>query len=473
MGDRSRKTGMTDRLSQSADGDSKPATARQLGVLRMAGYGIGDLGINLYFNMALVFLPIFYTDVFGLAPALMATLLLVARLVDAVTDPLMGAIADKTQTKMGKFRPYVLAGAPLMGVIAVLTFTVPDLPEDQKVTYAFVTYILFGIAYTIMGIPYSSLTAAITKNPIERTDLSAFRMGFAGTGGLIVNVGTVMLVAMFATQAAGYQASMALYAVIATLTLWITVISTKELPRAEDKPPTLKDMARTLSKNAPLALVFGGFLFGTIAHTSRSAFVPYYFKYYIGDESLIPTFMLFSAIGGILGLVATPAIVRWLGKRKTYIIAGLLGTTGGFIMYFIPADQLTLLYVVSAVSANFGAAPAIMGWAMLPDTVEYGEWKTGVRAEGATYALSSFCQKVAMAIGGTLTGLVLAGVGYVPNEIQTPEAENAIVTMMTLFPALIGMFGIGCMAFYKLDQDTHSRIVKVIEARRAERIAAE
>ena len=217
------------------------------------GYAIGDLGINLYFISTLTYLLYFYTDVLGISAAAAAGVFLVARLVDAVTDPLMGAIAERTRTRWGRLRPYLLFGAIPLGVITVATFTVPDLDESGKVIWAYATYTLFGILYTVVTIPYSALTASLTDDYQERTKLSTFRMAFAFTGAVIVSVGVAELVQGFASPADGYAAVMTAFALVATLLLLITFFNTREVIQPPvDEKLSLNDSFRAVFYNPPL-----------------------------------------------------------------------------------------------------------------------------------------------------------------------------------------------------------------------------
>ena len=207
---------------ENKSGNAPDADRQTLGVRAKLGYGVGDLAINLFFQSSIIFLLYFYTDIFGISAAAAATLFLVARLVDAVTDPMMGAIADRTRTKWGQFRPYLLWGAPPLAVVTLAMFTAPELSESGKLVYAYVTYILFSIAYTVVSIPYSSLTAVITDNSHERTVLTAYRMAFALLGGIIVGVGTQPLVTLFGGGALGFQITIGLYGGIAIAVLALT-----------------------------------------------------------------------------------------------------------------------------------------------------------------------------------------------------------------------------------------------------------
>jgi len=439
----------------------------KLGVSAYLGYGVGDLSVNLFFQSAIIYLLFFYTDVFGISAAAAASIFLVARLVDAVTDPIMGMIADRTKTRWGKFRPYLLFGAPPLAVIAVAMFSVPDLEGDQKVFYAYATYILFSIAYTVVSIPYSGLTAVITEDAKERTNLSAYRMAFALGGGIIVGVGTQPLVTFFGGGAEGFQTTIALYGVMAVLLLAVTFRYTQEKVTAVvEKPPTVSEMISVMSRNLPLWLLIVAFLMGMLAYIVRSSAVIYYFQYNLGRGDLFPIYMLFILLGQLAGIVITPWIANKWGKKNTYVIGAVLGMVTGVALYFTPYDALGAIFVISAAGSFFFAAPTVLAWAMLPDTVEYAEWKQGVRADGAIYATSSFFQKLAMAVGGAMAAMVLSATGYVAGEAQSAEALEGILLMISVGPVLAMIVGIMAIWFYPLDEEMHLNIRKDLEARR-------
>lgn len=449
-----------------------PKGAAKLSGRDYLGYGLGDLAINLFFQSSIIFLLYFYTDIFGISAAAAATLFLVARLVDAVTDPMMGAIADRTRTRWGKFRPYLLWGAPPLALVTLAMFTAPDLSDTGKLVYAYVTYILFSIAYTVVSIPYSSLTAVITDDGHERTILTAYRMAFALVGGIIVGVGTQPLVTFFGGGAEGFQITIGLYGAVAILVLALTFFNTKErVEAAVEKAPSIKEMLSVLVGNFPLWLVIIAFFAGMLAFTIRSSAVIYYFSYNLGRPDIFPLFMLAILAAQFLGILFTPYLSARLGKKLTYIGGAVLGMASGIALYLTPFDALGAIFMISIVGSICFAAPTVLGWSMLPDTVEYAEWKRGVRADGAIYATASFFQKLAMAIGGALAGLILAGSGYVANEAQSPDALHGILAMVSLIP--VAALGVGTIAiwFYPIDEELHARMRGEIRSRSAASLA--
>ena len=354
-------------------------------------YAVGDLGINLYFMSAMTFLLIFYTDVFGLSAEVAAWVFLVARVIDAVTDPLMGYLADRTRSRWGKLRPYLLFGPVPLALISFATFTVPDFDDAGKIAWAYVTYILFGIIYTVVTIPYAAMTAVLTDNHHERTKLSTLRMACAFAGGWGVSVGMIPLVGVLGGGADGWMWTMALFGVAATALLWWTFAGTRERTVAtHTQPISLAEAGRALITNPPLAVVILVFVLGMLAFTFRQASAPFYFKYNVGREELVSLY--FSVTLGVmfLGLVAIPALSARLGKAGAIRVGAVIAMLGGIGFYLTPADNVVMVFVWGALLSLGGAPVAVLGWAMIPDTVEYAEWRTGARADGVIFSTASF-----------------------------------------------------------------------------------
>ncbi len=423
------------------------------------GYAVGDLGINLYFISTLTYLLYFYTDVLGISAAAAAGVFLVARMVDAVTDPLMGAIAERTRTRWGRLRPYLLWGALPLGAITVATFSVPDLDESGKVIWAYVTYTLFGILYTVVTIPYSALTASLTDDYQERTRLSTFRMAFAFSGALIVSVGVAQWVRMFANPAEGYVLIMSIFACVATLLLLITFFNTKEVvqPPPEQKL-SLNDSLRAVFYNPPLLIVIALFTLGMLSFTVRQTVTIYYFSYNVGRPDLIGAFFAATLATMFIGLVFVPRLAERFSKAGAIQIGALFTVLASIGFYLTPVSEPVWVIFWGCLVALGGAPIAVLGWAMIPDTVDYAQWRFGKRADGAVYSMSSFFQKLAKALGGAGVATALATVGYVANQPQSAETLDMILHLMTVVPIGLMVLMIFLARLYKLDGETHARM---------------
>lgn len=423
------------------------------------GYAAGDLGINLYFISTLTYLLYFYTDVLGISAAAAAGVFLVARMVDAVTDPLMGAIAERTRTRWGRLRPYLLWGALPLGAITVATFSVPDLDESGKVIWAYVTYTLFGILYTVVTIPYSALTASLTDDYQERTRLSTFRMAFAFSGALIVSVGVAQWVRMFANPAEGYVLIMSIFACVATLLLLITFFNTKEVvqPPPEQKL-SLNDSLRAVFYNPPLLIVIALFTLGMLSFTVRQTVTIYYFSYNVGRPDLIGAFFAATLATMFVGLVFVPRLAERFSKAGSIQIGALFTVLASIGFYLTPVSEPVWVIFWGCLVALGGAPIAVLGWAMIPDTVDYAQWRFGKRADGAVYSMSSFFQKLAKALGGAGVATALATAGYVANQPQSAETLDMILHLMTVVPIGLMVLMIFLARLYKLDGETHARM---------------
>ena len=439
--------------------------SQRLSAANRIGYGIGDFGVNLYFISAMTYLLYFYTDVFGLSAAAAGGVFLVARIVDAVTDPMMGMIAERTRSRWGRLRPYLLLGAIPLALISIATFTVPDMTDSGKLVWAYVTYIGFGILYTVVTIPYSALTASLTSDHQERTVLSTIRMAFAFAGGYVISVGMLPLVGMFDGEAEGFQAAMILFGVIATALLAVTFFTTQErITPPSSQKLAFSDSLRAVFANPPLLIVIVLFTCGMLSFTIRQTVTLYYFKYNLGREDLIAAFFGITFPIMFVGLLAVPKLAEKLGKAGG-IIAGAVVTVGGCVgLYFTEYDAITWIFFWSCVVALGGTPIAVLGWAMIPDTVEYAQWKLGLRADGAIFSFASFFQKLAKAIGGAGVAAVLAYAGYVANVEQSESSLRAIHNLMTLAPAAIMAIMIVAARFYTLDEARHSAMVEELQA---------
>jgi sugar (glycoside-pentoside-hexuronide) transporter len=414
----------------------------------------------------MTYLLYFYTDVFGLSAAAAGGVFLVARIVDAITDPMMGMIAERTSSRWGRLRPYLLLGAVPLALVSILTFTVPDLAESGKLVWAYLTYVGFGVVYTVVSIPYSALTASLTDDHHERTLLSTIRMAFAFAGGYVISVGMLPLMGIFETPAAGFQAAMVIFAVVATGLLALTFASTKERIR----PPasqqlSFSDSLKAVYANPPLLIVIVLFTCGMLSFTVRQTVTLYYFKYNLGREDLIAAFFGITFPIMFVGLLAVPKLAGKLGKAGGIVAGAIVTILGCLGLYFTPYDAIPWIFFWSCVVALGGTPIAVLGWAMIPDTVEYAQWKLGLRADGAIFSFASFFQKLAKALGGAGVAGALAVAGYVANTDQSEASLRAIHNLMTLAPAAIMVVMIVAARCYRLDESAHAELISSLRER--------
>lgn len=419
-------------------------------------YGLGDTASNIIFQTVMMFLLIYYTDVVGLSPALVGTLFLVVRIFDAITDPLMGAMADRTKSKWGQFRPYLLWLALPFGFISVLAFTTFELSDNGKIIYAFATYSLLMIAYTAINIPYSALGGVLTSEPKERVSVQSYRFVFGMLGGLIVAAGTMPLVEFFGEgdKALGYQYTMIAMSTLGVVLFLLCFAGTKE----RVSPPPLQDSTfkqdlMCLWQNdqwrilclAGLLLLSGQVLRGTLA--------VYYVKYYLIRADLITPFMTLGMIGSILGCALSQIVANKFCKIKAYIALQSIAALICISSYFVAPTQITLALGLFFLWSFFLQMATPLLWAKMADTIDYGHWKTGVRITGMVYSAVVFFIKLGVAIGGALAGWLLAYYGYQADIEQNETTKHGILLSFTLFSALGSIMVAFVMRWYTLDTD--------------------
>ena len=431
-------------------------------------YALGDTGINLYFMSTVTFLTFFYTDVYGLSAAAVAGLFLVARLIDAVTDPLMGYIADHTRSRWGRFRPYLLFGAIPLGLITVATFTIPDFDDTGKLIWAYVTYTLFGLVYTLVTIPYAGMTSLLTEDYGERATLSTFRMAGAFSGALVVVTCMLPLVAFFGGGAlGGYQVTMTIMAILSTGLIWVCFLGTKErneLVRDQGRV-SIENALKVLVNNPPLWIVISLFILGMLAFTFRQATAPYYLEYVVGRPDLITPFLIATLCIMFVGLACVPTLVNRLGKQVSIQVGAVVAMIGSLGLFFNPPENVVLVFVWGCVMALGGTPIAVLGWAMIPDTVEYAQHKHGIRADGIILSTASFFQKVGKVVAGVAIPAILAFTGYVAHEVQSAASIQGIIVSVAAVPFVVNLLLLLICMTYKLDAAEHSALVDEIKER--------
>lgn len=427
---------------------------------RILGYSLGDLGINLNFQMIGFYLAYFYTDVFGISPGHVAGLFLVARIWDAVNDPIMGYIADHTKTRWGRFRPYLLLMAVPLNLMLVACFFTPDISVEAKVVYAYVTYLLHGMVFTALGLPYSSIVAVMTQDQQERAVIASYRMFFAVIVGMsIVAVGVRPMVERFANEQVGFVSVAAIFAVVSTLLILFSFKVSQERVEVPKERYRLKNIFTIIRKNDALLVLGLAMILNTGVWVIGNAVALYYFKYIIGDTALQPLFFFVMIPFNLLGVILAPAISKRIGKRYTFIWGSLIVAVFAIGRYFVPDSMVWLLFAVSAIGTIGQMACSVTQWGMVPDTVEYGHWKTGFRSEGIPIAFFSFSQKMGMALAGAFAAWVLSVTGYVANSELTPLAGEGIRWLFSIFPGLLSVLCLLSLLFYRLTSEKYEEIL--------------
>jgi glycoside/pentoside/hexuronide:cation symporter, GPH family len=442
---------------------------QKISVAEKIGYGFGDGASNLIWMIFIYYQSNFYTDVFGLAATAAATMLLVTRSWDIFVDVFVGMIADRTQTRWGKFRPFMLWMAVPFGVVAVLAFSTPDFGANGKLIYAYVTLTLLMLVYSAINVPYGALMGVISPDPQQRTSLSSYRFSFAQGAGFVVSMTTPALVAYFGAsdKARGYEMAVGLFAVLAVLMFLTTFASTRERvePPPKQKTSTKQDLL-DLVHNVPWLMLCGLGILQVFFVAIRGSSIIYYFKYYMADAAFAGPFGwqiplggeigagVFIGFGTIISLLATfliQYVTPYTGRRKAFIGCMVLGAASLAASFWVRADQLYLLYFYHFLYSIFTGPTAALLWAMFADSADYSEWKTGRRATGLVFSASGMSNKFGWALGGALSLSLLAVYGYHANMVQTEHAREGIRILMALAPAVGALLcGLG-MFFYRLE----------------------
>lgn len=439
------------------------------------GYGIGDLAFNLYFTTASLYLLLYYTDVAGLSPATGGWIFAAALTWDAVLDPLMGYIASRTRTRWGSYRPYLLFAAVPLAASWALIFLPTGFTGTALTIYALAAHMLFRTCYTIVSMPYLSLSAVMTSDSHERGVLASFRMVGATGAGLVISYFTLDLVKALGgeDQMRGFLLLALLFGAVATLILWFTFANTSEAVAAhEEKLPSAGDMVRMLRANSAFWLVGGLMLMTAMAATFFSKAVPYFFKYGVERPDLIGTALATITGCAMISIPFWTQVMKRTSKRTVAMSGPALGCVAYTLFWFMPMNRPDLLIPVLAMSGIATGAGYLTFWAMIPDTVEFGEWRTGIRAEGMIFGFVSLVQKAALGFGVGLLGEVLTKIGYVANQPQTPETLGNLRLMMLVAPVCFAGLAVAVISFYPLDRARHARLVRALEWRSRKRAGA-
>ena len=435
------------------------------------GYGIGDLACNLIFSTATSYLMYYYTDIALIPSSSIATLFLIARVWDAINDPIMGIIVDKTNTLFGKFRPYILFGSFILALFAFLLFTVPvDANNSSKLIYVYITYIGFGMSYTLVNIPYSALTSAMSDDTVERTKITTVRMIFAVLSGFAVSQ-VWNLVKLFDTPVIGYRYTNAVIGIVSIILFAICFFTTKErvVIKSTNKKFFIKEEFKAITQNTPLIIITVVFMLILIAGFVIFGVNIYFFKYNLKREDLIPTALMLNTISTALGMLTVPYITKLLGKKKAGVITlflfGLFNLL--FFVNYKTINSINLYFIIIVIAGIFNSYTWSLGWSMIPDTIEYAEYKVGFRAEGLIYSMYSFGQKMGIALAGLISGVALDFIGYKANNLeQTQFSLDGIAFLRGGIPFILCILAIIIISFYPLNEKRYEQISRELKTRK-------
>ncbi len=454
------------------------------------GYGFGDMASSMFWKLFGSYLMIFYTDVFGLPAAVVGTLFLVTRVWDSAFDPIVGVVADRTHSRWGKFRPYLLFLAIPFSVIGVLTFVTPPFGDNGKLVYAYVTYSLMMMVYSAINVPYASLLGVMSDNPKERNTLSTYRMAFAYIGSFIALLLFMPMVNFWsghskeiAAQQQGWTLAVAVIAVMCALLFIGCFAFTRERVKAlHEKQAPLKEDLKDLWKNRPWWILLGAGVAALVFNSIRDGATVYYFKYFIVEEDfhtisffgvsfvLSGLYLSVGQIANIAGVILAAPVSNRIGKKQTYMGSMAIATVLSILFFWFDKDNLALIFTFQILISICAGSIFPLLWSMYADCTDYSELKTGNRATGLIFSSSSMSQKFGWAIGSALTGWLLSYFGFVANEVQQAEAIQGIKMFMSFLPAAGTLLSIVFISMYPLSEKKMLEISAALKSRRAETV---
>ncbi len=445
-----------------------------IGTKEKLAYGFGCFGQNFSYYFLSNYILFFYTDIFGILPAVAGTLLLITKIWDGINDPLMGILVDRTRSRWGKFRPWLIFTPILFAPISVMCFSAPDLTPFGKIIWAYATFILFDLTYTASDVPFWAMSSAITANTTERNSVIVYPRFIATIAVALATIGTLPLIHFFQNLAGGlearadrgFQLTALLYAILTVGCFAITFFFVRErvvVPRNQ-KQASLNSIVQTITRNKPLFLLIISGLFVNAASGAKLSSLIYYAKYNLGNEMLNPVVAAINIPFILIGIAVTPKLAKRFGKRNTYIGLNAIFALGSLGFFLNGWDNFTTLLIWSCISSLGMAAPLVLQTSMIADTIEYAELKTGQRSEGLIFSSQTFMVKFSNALTSWVMGVILTATGFVANMGQSAAALQGIHIIISLFPFIGCAIAIVPMFFYPLTEKKHAEILSMLES---------
>ena len=436
-----------------------------------AGYGIGDYAICLYWSGIGLYLLYFYTDVVGISPILAGWIYALGIGWDAITDPFMGYLAERTKTKMGSYRPFIYYGSIPLALSFVLLFWVPPFEGTVLFLFLILVNLIHRSCFTIVSVPYSSLTARITNDSNERTKLTTARMISASFGTLSMSALAFPLIAYFggADEAFGFLWLAIISGLIAIALLSVTVYSVREKidEIVNSNLPNFVSITKTVATNYPFWIVFGCILILGSTGVMFNKNLIYFVKYGLELHEYQGLILGVSSGASFLSLPFWAYLALKIGKRETWLISMTIAFIGLLLFFYYPIASLNELLILLALIGVGNGAGGVLFWSMLPDTVEYGEWKSGIRTESSLYGFMTFAQKSSIAVAALILGFLLSGIGFEPNQIQSEETISGMKFMMSWIPICGIIISLVLMYFYPISTKFHGELLQRIKERNA------
>ncbi len=441
----------------------------KLSIKEKVGYSLGDTASHFVWDMVGFWLLFFYTDIYGISAAAAGTIMMIARFWDMAIDPIIGVISDRTNTRWGKFRPYILFGAVPYAVLAILTFTTPNFGEVGKIIYAGATYVLLMTAYAFINLPYSALGAVMSDDTYERAGLNSYRF-IAGFIGQFVVTGLALTLANYfgnGDKAQGFQYTLMLFAGLSLVFFYVTFKTTKErVQPPKEQKDSVKEDVRNLFKNKAWVILAIVGIVSFIMFAMQNAAIAYYFKYYLNREDNVQLFNVVGTVALIVALPLSKPLAKRFGNKNVFIGSSLISGLFFILIYLPGVTDITTIYVFNVI-AKMAYAPAVpLLWTMIADAADYGEWKSGRRSTGLYFSAAVFAQKAGWGIGAAIAGWILSISNFMPNVEQTESSITGIKLLVSVIPGILYMSCAIFMLFYTIDSKTTDLMKVDLEARR-------
>lgn len=459
--------------------ESSPPPALRISMARKLAIGSGDFGLNLYWQFSTFFLLFFYTDVLHIGAAMAGTIYMAALIVDAVLDPVIGMLAERTRSRFGRYRPYLILGAVPLALIFMLNFVAPFSSPTHSLIFVCVMHVAFRVAYAVVSIPYAALFARVTRDSRERGDLAGIRIFMATCSTVGVAVFTSNVATRLASPqdaARGWVIVAICYGLLATLLLLLAAWGAHGLDGQDKQPPEARaslNKLRAMATNRALLVLLAVTTIGSFSGTFFGKNLLYYFKYVLHQEAAAGNAIGLGALVSALCVPVWTLVMRRIGKKNTWF-AGALVTAMGLVAWRMVEGQGMLPHLAALCLFAVGSAAVVVSiWAMMPDTVEYGEWHSGVRVESLAFGVIVFGQKAALGLGAGALGLLLDRIGYLPNMAQSPDTLEQMKQLMLWVPLAGSVTTLGLMLWYPLGRGAHERITLEIGRRNAGPVSRE
>ena len=464
----------------------------KIGLSEKIGYGLGDMSSSMFWKLFGAYLMLFYTDVFGISAAVVGTMFAVTRVWDSFFDPVVGAFADRTSSRWGRFRPYLLFLAVPFGLIGVITFLTPPFDATGKIVYAYITYALMMMVYSAINVPYASLLGVMSPDPSHRNTLATYRMTFAYLGSFIALLLFMPLVNAFgggdvsgpthlwftAPQFGWFMAVVVIAAICVLLFLACFALTKERVEPIKHEKTSLKTDFRDLVHNKPWWILLGAGVSSLVFNSIRDGATVYYFKYYVdetavGNISILGLPFVLSGIylgvgqaANIVGVILAAPVSNRIGKRNTFILAMALATVLSVIFFWFNKDQLYLIFVFQVLISICAGSIFPLLWSMYADCADYSELRTGNRATGLIFSSSSMSQKFGWAFGSAITGWMLAQFGFKANAVQSAETIQGIKMFLSILPAVGALLSLVFIYFYPLSESKMKTITAELQEKR-------